>query len=146
MKKIDRTVLKETGIIALGTIILSIIMNAVLFAVSRFTDALTYDYTIVTGSLLGAFAAVFNFFLMGLAVQKTVESGNTESAKKRFQLSYMLRTALLVGILALGVILKYFHWLPVLLSVFFPRIVILFRSFKLKSDSDADGGSAGKEV
>ena len=145
MKKIDRTVLKETGIIALGTIILSIIMNAVLFAVSRFTDALTYDYTIVTGSLLGAFAAVFNFFLMGLAVQKTVESGNTESAKKRFQLSYMLRTALLVGILALGVILKYFHWLPVLLSVFFPRIVIIFRNIRLKSDSQSDGGSAGKE-
>lgn len=134
MKKIDPTVAKETRIVALGTAICCIIMNIIFFLLARFTNICVYDYTVVTGSLLGGGAAVLNFLLMGITVQNSVML-DADAAKTKIQKSYMLRTALLVAVMAAGVILKYFHWLPVLISVFFPRIVIVFRSIKIKKDA-----------
>ena len=134
MTKTDPVVKKETVKIAVGTLICAIIMNAVFFAVARFVDSVKYDYTVITGTLLGCFAAVLNFYLMGRAVQRTVNTEDADAAKKRFQLNYTARTFMLVAIAAVGVILPYFHWFSTLISVLFPRVVIFFRTFKKNLD------------
>ena len=57
----------------------------------------------------------------------------------------MLRTGLLVAAMAAGVLLPWFHWLPVLVSVIFPRIVIFFRSIVLKKTEGKTASAEKKE-
>ncbi|MGN0635557.1 MAG: ATP synthase subunit I [Acutalibacteraceae bacterium] len=133
--KLDKTVKKETGIVLLGTVILSAVMVGIFALVGRF------DYTVVTGALLGGLASVLNFFLMGLTVQSAV-SAEKDAAKKKIQLSYTVRSFALVVLLGVGVYLPYFHWLPVLASALFPRITIFFRSIILKKQNADKGGDA----
>lgn len=134
--KPDKTILKETGFLLVGTLILGAIMIGVFAAFRRL------NYTVVTGALLGGLASVCNFFLMGLTIQKAVDK-SPEDAKKRIQLSYTVRMFALLVVLGVGVYLPYFHWLAVLISALFPRVVILFRSVVVKKqDAENKGGES----
>ena len=136
--KPDKTVRKETGILLLGTLILCGVLCGV-FALAR-----KFDYTVVTGALLGGLASVFNFFCMGLTIQNAVGQ-DADTAKKKIQLSYTVRMFALLVVLGVGVYLPYFHWLAVLLAALFPRITILVRSIFLKKNADAsDQGGEGE--
>ena len=128
-----KTVKKETGILLAGTLLLSGIMVGVFLLLHKF------NYTVVTGALLGGLASVLNFFLMGVVVQKVVQE-DPDVAKKKIQASYTMRSFALLVVLGVGVYLPYFHWLAVLLSALFPRITIIFRSIALKKQSKASGG------
>ena len=131
--KPDKTILKETGILLVGTLILCGVMIGV-FALFR-----KFDYTVVTGALLGGLATVCNFFLMGLTIQNAVDK-SPEEAKKKIQLSYTVRMFALLVVLGVGVYLPYFHWLAVILSALFPRVAILFRSVVIKKQGANNGG------
>ncbi len=144
--KVQPAVRQETAKIALGTGILTVLMIAVFLIIRRF------DWTVLTGALLGCAAAVGNFFLMALTVQKAADDmkpiaaleaetadGNEETdedekeqplsedakrGKQRVQLSYTLRMLGLGVIAILGVTLPWFHPIAVLLPLLFPRLVI----------------------
>ncbi len=120
MKKIDRTVLTETGYIALSVLILSALMQAVFLAVGA------WDGAVLLGNLLGGAAAITNFFLMGLTVQAATAK-DEKSAKAAIRLSQSLRTVFLFTAAALGVLLPCFDTIASLLPLFFPRIAISFR-------------------
>lgn len=144
MIKIDPTVKKETLKIAIGALICGVILNVGYFALSRiFPSAFYYRYTALTATALGIFASVLNFFLMGLAVQRTVALENSDEAKKKFQFSYMRRTFLLLLIVGVGLYFRdYFQWFCLVASVFFPRVVILFRTayMNVKKQNEATQG------
>ena len=74
--KVDPVVKKETGTIAIGVCVLSLMMLAVFAFLQKL------DYTVLLGNLLGCFAAVPNFFLMGLTVQKAVEKEEKEGGEQ----------------------------------------------------------------
>ena len=135
--KVEASVKKETGILLAGTLCLCGVMVCVFLLLHRF------DYTVVTGALLGGLAAVLNFFVMGLTIQNAVGKSQDE-AKKRIQLSYTVRMFVLLAVLGAGVYLPYFHWLAVLLSALFPRVTILFRSVLLKKQSGSEPGGDGE--
>lgn len=120
MKKIDRTVLTETGYIALSVLILSALMQAVFLAVGA------WDGAVLLGNLLGGAAAITNFFLMGLTVQAATAK-DEKSAKAAMRSSQSLRTVFLFAAAALGVLLPCFDTIASLLPLFFPRIAISFR-------------------
>lgn len=120
MKKIDRTVLTETGYIALSVLILSALMQAVFLAVGA------WDGAVLLGNLLGGAAAITNFFLMGLTVQAATAK-DEKNAKAAMRLSQSLRTVFLFAAAALGVLLPCFDTIASLLPLFFPRIAISFR-------------------
>ena len=131
--KADKTVKKETGILLVGTLVMSGVMCLVFLLVGKF------NYTVVTGALRGGLCSVLNFFLMGIGVQKAVQE-EPDVAKRKIQFSYTARSFGLLVILGVGVYLPYFHWLAVLLAALFPRITILFRSIALKKQADGSGG------
>ena len=133
--KPTKTVRKETGILLLGTLILCGVMCGVFALLKKF------DYTVVTGALLGGLTSVCNFFLMGLTVQSAVDQ-EPDAAKKKIQLSYTLRSFALLVVLGAGVYLPYFHWLAVLLSALFPRVTIFVRSMILKKRESNNGGDS----
>ncbi len=121
MKKIDPAVRKETVYVALWTLILSVLMQAVFLVLGK------WNPTVLSGNALGAFAAVFNFFLMALGVQAAVAKEDAKDGKKVLQLSHSLRLLLLAAFAALGAWLPWFHTVAVLVPLLFPQIGVLFR-------------------
>ncbi|MBQ2897010.1 MAG: hypothetical protein IJE46_01625 [Clostridia bacterium] len=124
MKKIDNVVLKETGYIASVTVILSVLMQ-VLFVISG------WSYTHLLGNILGAFATVANFFIMGITVQKAVLKEESE-AKKLIKFSQSARLFGLFVIALIGHLVPFFDLLAVIIPMLFPRIAIMIRPFIIK--------------
>lgn len=100
--KVDRTVRQETGYIAVGTLILSVLMQAVFLLLGK------WNYTVLLGNLLGAVGAVMNFFLMGLTVQSAVQK-EKKSAQTTMKVSQTLRLFLVFLIALLGALLDCFQ-------------------------------------
>lgn len=123
MQKIDKTVVKETVYIAVFSLIFSVLLQSVFLILKR------WDYTVLLGNLLGCTAAVLNFFLMGLTVQKAVGL-DEEGAKNKVKLSQMLRMFMLVAFAACAFLFKdYFNVAAFAIPLIFPRIAIFFRPY-----------------
>ena len=140
MKKIDRTVFRETLYVAAGTVILSVLLNAVYLIIGK------WDLKVLFGNVLGADVAVLNFLLMGLTVQSAI--GKEEKAiKTRVQFSLLFRLLFMFGVAIIAYLLpKYFDIIPLLISFFFPRLVIMCRGFiKLPGDDAASEGDPSSD-
>lgn len=118
MRKIDSTVIKETKYIILWVLILSVLMQVVFLVIGK------WNYTVLLGNLLGASAAVLNFFLMGVTVQKALGLEEKE-AKTLMKTSQIYRNLMVLVIVVLGVI--FFDIWASVIPVFFSRIAIMFR-------------------
>ena len=120
--KIDKVVLQETAYIAVWTLILSAVMQAVFLVIGK------WDYTVILGNLLGAAANLLNFFLMALTVQKALEKEEKE-AKQTMKLSHSMRMLMLFVMALLGILLPCFNTIATVIPFFFTRIAIMFRQF-----------------
>ena len=116
--KIEPAVKLESKRIAIGVLAMSVIMEIVFVVLGRF------DYTVLLGNLLGGGWAILNFFLMALAVQKSVKKELPQEAKLVLQNSYTRRLLLSVAILLIGIKVEYFNWISVVIPLIFPRITI----------------------
>ena len=65
--KIQKTILDETRNVAVGTALLTAVMVLVFVLLKRF------DGTVLAGAVVGWVAAVLDFFLLGITVQKAAE-------------------------------------------------------------------------
>lgn len=124
-KKVDPVVKQETGFIALIVLALSVLMQAVYLLIGK------WNYTVLTGNLLGAALAVGNFFLMALTVQKVVGL-EEKDAKKKLQLSQQLRLIMMLVVCVIGGALACFDTVAVLIPQFFPRIGVSIRGLTMK--------------
>ncbi len=130
--KIDPAVRRETGYIALCTLILSAVMEAVFLIAGR------WDLPVLLGNILGAAAAVLNFLLMGLTVQKAVDREEAE-AKASMKLSQSVRMVMLFAVAAAGVGLSIFNGIAVIVPLFFPRVAVAVQPHTPWGDRQ-DGG------
>lgn len=136
MKRIDRTVLVETGYVALWSAVLSVLLQAVFLLIKR------WDITVLLGNLLGVFLSVLNFFLMGIAVQIALEKDEKE-AKNTLKVSQVARFFLLFVGLVVGVLLPCFNtWTAVIPLLLFTRVAIFFRARLDKKQEKTKGGAA----
>ncbi len=118
--KVDKAVKAETIYIAVWVLILSALMQAVFLLIGR------WDYTVLCGNLLGGGAAVLNFFLMGLGVQKAVTQ-DEQTARSTIKLSQTGRLMMMLGFAVIGLVVPVFHPIAVLVPMLFPRIAIALR-------------------
>lgn len=125
MKKIDPTVLKETGYIAALVFIFSLLLQSVFLIIGK------WDYTVLTGNLLGFVAAVGNFFLMGLSVQSSLGK-EEKDAKNLMKVSQSLRLLLVFVIALIGYLVPVFNTIAVLIPLLFPRIAVALRPLFMK--------------
>ena len=116
--KIEPAVKLESKRIAIGVLAMSVIMEIVFVVLGRF------DYTVLLGNLLGGGWAILNFFLMALAVQKSVKKELPQEAKLVLQNSDTKRLLFSVAILLIGIKVEYFNWISVVIPLIFPRITI----------------------
>lgn len=125
MKKIDRTVIQETVFVFAFIVIFSVLMEAVYLIIGK------WDFPILWGNLLGAFAAGGNFFLLGLTVQSALGKDEKE-AKNRMKLSQMMRMLMLFVVALIGYLVPVIDIVAVVIPFVFPRIAIALRYFFIK--------------
>lgn len=125
MKKIDKIVLKETRYVAVVTIVLCVLLQAVFLVTSK------WNYTHLLGTLLGGVTAVGNFLLMGITVQKAVEK-DEQDAKKLVKSSQSARFAMLVAVAVIGYAIPVFNTIALIIPYLFPRIAVALRPFIIK--------------
>ncbi len=124
-KKVDPTVLKETRFIAVVTLILSALMQAV------FLIAGAWNISVLWGNLWGAAVAVGNFFLMGLTVQKCLTL-EVSDAQKKMKLSQQGRLLMLLILCMIGAAVPFMNTIAVLIPQLFPRLGVMLRGLTLK--------------
>ena len=121
--KIDNTVKKETLYIACFSVVLSMLMQSVFLIIGQ------WHYSVLLGNLWGYAAAVSNFLLLGLTVQKAVTK-EPEEAKKLIKISHTLRNMLILIVAVIGIVVPFFNTWASIIPLLFPRISILFRKTK----------------
>jgi hypothetical protein len=126
MKKIHAVVLKETKYIAVWTLIFSVLLQSVFLIVGSFLPDVSWDYTVLLGNLLGATAALANFFLMAQGVVKAMEK-DPKDAKQAMKLSSSMRFLALFIVILIGALLPVFNTWAVAIPLLFPRLAIAVR-------------------
>ena len=134
MKKIDKTVIKETRYIGAWILIFSALMQAVFLIIGK------WDYSVLLGNLLSASVGILNFFLLGLTVIKALSSEDEKYRKNLMRMSQALRTFLMFAVAVLGAlpVIPCFNIWATLIPLFFPRIAIMIRPAFLKDKATTD--------
>ncbi len=125
MKKIDKTVLKETRYIAVITFLLSVLMQSVFLIINK------WDYTVICGNILGFVGAVGNFLLMGITVQNALDKSEKEAADL-MKLSQRGRLFLLFIVALIAYLVPVFNIIATVIPLIFPRIAVALRPFIIK--------------
>ncbi|MBR6881171.1 MAG: hypothetical protein IKN14_08865 [Clostridiales bacterium] len=120
--KIDSTVKKETVFIATSVVIMSMLMEAVFLVLRK------WELSVLLGNLLGGTAAVLNFFLMGITLQKALGK-DPKDAGTMMKFSQTYRMLMLLAVAGIGVLVPVFNAVATILPLFFPRIAIAGRVF-----------------
>ena len=128
MSKIDDTVRRETVYIAVWVLILSVIMQAVFLVVGQ------WKIGVLLSNVLSATAAIANFLIMGITIQKAVDKEQKDAAQM-MKFSQSARLFMQFAFAAVGVLL----FNAIILSIvplFFQRVAIAFRPYiGTKTDS-----------
>lgn len=117
-EKPQQSIVKETKRIAVGTVIMLVVMLAVYAVLGKFTVG------VLLGGLLGSVYAIFNFFMLGMTLQKAASMTDQQMAHMKVRSSYSTR---MIGMLILAVVafaLPFVEGIPCLIAVLFPRATI----------------------
>lgn len=118
---IDPIVKKETGYMALGSLICTAVTVLIFVLLGKF------DFTVALGCLIGFVLTVGNFFVMSDTLAKAISTGDEVTAKLKIKQSYVTRSVVMLAVMGASIVLEQIHWVPVIVSVFYPRIVIFVR-------------------
>lgn len=117
-EKPQQSIVKETKRIAVGTVIMLVVMLAVYAVLGKFTVG------VLLGGLLGSAYAIFNFFMLGMTLQKAASMTDQQMAHMKVRSSYSTR---MIGMLILTVVafaLPFVEGIPCLIALLFPRATI----------------------
>ena len=117
-EKPQQSIVKETKRIGVGTVIMLVVMLAVYAVLGKFTVG------VLLGGLLGSAYAIFNFFMLGMTLQKAASMNDQQMAHMKVRSSYSTR---MIGMLILAVVafaLPFVEGIPCLIALLFPRATI----------------------
>lgn len=127
-----KIVLKETGIVALGTVICLGIMYGV-FAVLKM-----FDLPVLFGGLLGTVLAIGNFFFMAVNACTAADRAVNEDVKggtKLMRSSYMIRLVVIFALLFVGVKSGFCNVFASVIPLLFTRPVLTIAEFFRKKEA-----------
>lgn len=130
--KFDPEVKKDIGFMALGCGVCSIVVALVFAVIGKFT------LPVLWGTLVGYVLSFGNFVRMSVGVLKALETGDEVMAKLKMRRSYVFRTVVMLAVIGVSIAVEFVNWVPVVASVFYPRIIItargLWRKYKMRND------------
>ncbi len=130
--KFDPEVKKDIGFMAIGCGVCSVVVALVFAVIGKFT------LPVLWGTLVGYVLSFGNFVLMSIGVLKALETGDEVTAKLKMRRSYVFRTVVMLAVIGVSIAVEFVNWVPVVASVFYPRIIItargLWRKYKTRND------------
>lgn len=114
--KLAPSIKKETGHIATGVLAGDAVMLIVFAVLKRL------DYTVVLGAVLGSAAAIGNFLLMAMNLQKAMD--DPDRARRLVQKSYTQRMLGMVVVMIVGFAAPCFHVVAVVIPFLLPSVTI----------------------
>lgn len=130
--KFEPEVKKDIGFMAVGCGVCSIVVALVFAVIGKFT------LPVLWGTLVGYVLSFGNFVLMSVSVLKALETGDEVMAKLKMRRSYVFRTVVMLAVIGVSIAVEFVNWVPVVASVFYPRIIItargLWRKYKTRND------------
>ena len=110
------------------------ILSALAVTILAFTPY--FDYTAITGALLGWVGASLNFTFLAFVVSKAVEK-DEKNARSYVQATYTARLLFMAVVIVIGIKLPYFNGYVTILPFIFVRPVItLINLIFKKKDTD----------
>jgi len=125
MRKIDPAVSKETKYIALVTLLLGVLQQAVFLIIGK------WSFSVLFGGIYGWAVALANFFLMCLSIQKAV-SQDEKDAKGTMKFSQSMRFLGLFLMALFAYLIPFCNTIAAVLPYLFPRIAIFLSPFLRK--------------
>ena len=142
--------LKEVSMLALGEAIIALLtVGGFLLVQAIFPEKDIFNYTVITGALLGAAVVLINFFILSIAVTAAVmryikERGDREMTEEeaiafaeehqgRVKLavarSYVIRTLVTIGTLVLAFLLDWFNPIATVIPLLSYKPVLLATNY-----------------
>ena len=117
---------KDTTIKVMAATAVLVALMCVVFAVLHMNmpEKVPFDYRVVLGGVCGGAVAVLNFFLIGLTVQKVVNTEDEGLAKNRMKASYSRRMLLQALWVVAAIAAPCFHFVAGILPLLFPSLGI----------------------
>lgn len=115
----QKTIVRETRRIAIGVAALIAVMMIVYALMGRFT------FGVALGALMGGAYGVFNFFMLGMTIQRAGKETDEAVARARVRSSYSLRMLGAVAVAVIAFALPFAEGLPCVIALLFPRLTIL---------------------
>jgi hypothetical protein len=119
-------VFRETGIIAVGVAVCSVIMAAV-FALLGY-----FDRSVLLGSIIGTLMATLNFFFMVVGLSVAADRAKNQDAKGGKGMvkgSYMIRTLVMFVVLFACAKSGYFNVIALVVPLLFVRPALMVAEF-----------------
>lgn len=134
-KNIQPAVKKETvrvcWITAAGVILMWILFGILHLAMP---EKVVLDYTVFLGGICGGIVAVFNFFFMGVAIQKAASAADEDAARMKIRASYSQRFLMQILWMILAIAAPCFHFVAGIAPLLFPgtgiKIMGIFHNIK----------------
>lgn len=117
-EKPQQSIVKETKRIGVGTVIMLVVMLAVYAVLGKFTVG------VLLGGLLGSAYAIFNFFMLGMTLQKAASMTDQQMAHMKVRSSYSTRMIGMLILAAVAFALPFVEGIPCLIALLFPRATI----------------------
>ncbi|MBO7149099.1 MAG: ATP synthase subunit I [Clostridia bacterium] len=112
-----------------------LLLSAIVAVVIAFTPY--FDYTIITGALLGTIGASLSFTFLGYVVSKAVEK-DEKNAQHYVQASYTARLLFMAVVIVVGIKLPYFNGYMTALGFLLIRPSVMIVNFLDKKKAKKD--------
>jgi len=139
VKRLDPTVRKETGYIAVWVLALSLGLEAVFLLLRK------WDLSVLGGNAVGGAAAVGNFLLMGITLTNAV-AGPKEKIALKVRSSMTARLLGMAAVCALAVGVLHANVYATVIPLLFPRVGIAFRSVADRKRGVKSGDAEGSDL
>ena len=120
--KPEENIVRETKRMAVGCIICLVIMLAVYALIGRFSVG------VLLGGIIGTAYAIFNFYQLGMTIQKATATMNPDLAAKQMRSSYNLRMAGFFLLCVVCFVVPFLEGIPCMIAMLFPRVTIFVLS------------------
>ena len=137
MKKNKNPVIVETLRISLGMVICLAAMLGVFLLVNKYTTG------VLIGGIVGALIAIGNFFFMAVGLSNLADDAAEGKIRVRTQGSFMVRTAVMLGLLVVAIKFGGCHPLATALPLLFVRPILMVEQFIQKSNAKENGNESG---
>lgn len=125
MPRIDASVKKEIKHIFIGCLIMGGIELGVGVILAAFR-VISFDYTVVLGTLCGVLVATLNFASLAFSVQKAIDTGDANAAKAQVTAGYGRRYLFQCLWCIAALTAPCFNGVFGIIPLLFPRLIIHF--------------------